>query len=534
VLTPTGLGPSRRLIRWGSLATALPVVIAFTATASAQDRSRARVRAVIIQREAVFDSIEARLWPYRLANTLHVETRPNVIRRELLIGVGDLYDSALVAESERNLRALGIFRDVRIERQDTDSGVVVVVRTADAWTTTLGLGVTTSGTQSVIDLSLQEGNLLGTRTVALVSYRNDPDRSSVSVGFDTPRAIGDRIGVGASVVERSDGRGGSASLRLPFLSLSSRDGGSLTASAFQGRVLQFRGSTIVDSLWREFAVLRAEGAIALTAGPRGYVRLGLLAQVLRDDMVAMEDRDVVPQTRSATAGPYLTVRAPRYIRVYNVERIGRVEDVDLGAFGTVSLLAAPAAWGYERNGVGGSLGAGVGVRLPGGFARFGVRGTILQTAERTDSATIEGVATAASQRGERHLAVFHGSAGLQRNAVPGREFDLGLGNGLRSFPSHAFTGNQYFILAAEYRYLAWPRLFGIAGVGAAAFAGHAGAWDTGSAQRTGTEIGAGLRIASIREAGAIWRLDISRRLAGDGFAGGWVASLGRGFVFGGI
>ena len=533
------LTPSRLLSRWCPPSIALAAAVALASSlgssgAEAQDRSRSRVRAIVVQRGAVFDSAEARYWPWRLANALHAETRPHVIRRELLIDVGDPYDSALVAESERNLRAMGIFRDVRIDSVATDSGIVLLVRTADAWTTTMGVGVATSGTQSVIDLSLQEGNLLGTRTVALLAYRNDPDRSSVALGFDTPRAIGDRIGVGGSLVDRSDGRAGSASLRLPFLSLSSRAGGSFTASVFQGRVLQFQGTTIVDSLWRESAVLRADGAVALTAGPRGYVRLGVLAQWLRDDMVPMEDRSTVPRTRSATAGPYLAVRRPRYIRVWNVERIERVEDVDLGPFATVAVLAAPSAWGYERNGIGASLGAGFGLLFPGGFARFGVRSSTLRTSGGTDSATVEGATTIVAQRGERHLTVLHGSAGRQWNVVPGREFDLGLGTGLRAFPAHAFTGDRYFVLAAEYRYLAVPRLFGVVGVGAAAFAGHAGAWDGGGSRRTGTELGAGLRLASIREAGGIWRLDLSRRLAGDGFTGGWVASLGRGFVFGGI
>ena len=526
------LRPFRWLSHGSSVASVLFVVCA--GMASAQQSPRPRVRAVIVQRDAVFDSTEARYWPYKLANALHAETRPNVIRRELLMDVGDPFDSALVAESERNLRALGIFRDVRIDSEMTDSGVVLRVRTADAWTTTLGMSVATSGTQSVVDLSLREGNLLGTRTVAQLAYRNDPDRSSVLLGFDTPRAIGDRIGVGASVVDRSDGRAGTASLRLPFLSLSSRSGASLIASAFQGRVLQFRGSTIVDSLWREFAVLRAEGAVALSASPRGFTRLGLLAQVVRDDMVPLQERSLVPRTRSATAGPYLAVRRPRYIRAYNIERLERVEDIDLGAFATVTLLAAPQAWGYDRNGVGGSLGTGVGVPFPGGFARFGFHASALQTSEGTDSATIEGATTVVAQRGERHLVVLHGSAGRQRNAVPGREFDLGLGTGLRAYPAHAFTGDQYFVLAAEYRLLAWPRLFGLVGVGAAAFAGHAGAWDRGASVRTGTELGVGLRLASIREAGGIWRLDVSRRLEGAGFGGGWVASLGRGFVFGGI
>jgi hypothetical protein len=512
----------------------LAALMAAASSASAQGGTRPRVRAIVLQRDAVFDSVEARFWPYRLANTLHVETRPNVIRRELLLDVGDPYDSALVAESERNLRALGIFRDARIDSQMTDSGVVLHVRTADAWTTTFGVGAATSGGQSTIDLSLTEGNLLGTRTVAFLGYRNDVDRSSMTLGFDTPRAIDNRIGIGGSIVERSDGRAGTASLRLPFLSLSSRQGGSLVASAFQGRVLQFRGSGVVDSLWRENAVLRGDAAVALSASPRGYVRVGVLGQFLRDDMVALEDKANIPRSRSGAAGPYIAVRRPRFIRVGNVERIGRVEDVDLGMFATLSLLAAPAAWGYDRNGIGGALTAGIGVPLPGGFIRLAARASGLETSEGTDSSTVEGMVSFVGQRGEKHLFVMHGSTGMQHNAIPGREFDLGLGNGLRAFPAHAFTGDRYFITTAEYRYLVFPRLFRLVALGVATYAGHAGAWFHGGPERTGTEVGAGLRIASIREAGGIWRLDLSRRLARDGFSGGWVTSLGRGFVFGGI
>lgn len=525
-------GALHRVLHISLYAATLAMVVA--PSGGAQDPSRPRVRGIVLERADVFDSSEARHWPQRLANALHVETRPNVIRRELLLAIGDPYDDDLVAESERNLRALGIFRDVVILRVDTDTGVVLVVRTADAWTTTLGIGVATSGSQSILDLSVQEGNLLGTRTVALVSYRNDPDRSAIAAGFDTPRAIGDRVGVGASIVDRSDGRAGSASLRLPFLSLSARSGGALNAAVFRGRVLQFRDGRIADSLWRESALLRADGAVALRGDPRGYIRLGVLAQWLRDDLVPLEARDLIPRTRTAAAGPYLSIRAPRFIRAGNIERIGRVEDVDLGAWVNATLLAAPRAWGYARNGLGASLGAGGAIRLPGGFARASLRASALQTADGTDTATVHAGVTAVSQRGEKHLVVMHASGGLQHDPVPGTEFDLGLGAGLRAFPSHAFTGDRYYILAAEYRYLVFPRAFGLVGIGAAAFGGRAGAWDRGNPSRAGTEIGVGLRLASIREAGGIWRLDVSRRLPGAGFAAGWVASLGRGFVFGGI
>jgi hypothetical protein len=504
--------------------------------AEAQVSAAERIRAIVLTREAVFDSVEARFLPYRVANALHVETRPWVVRRELLLQVGDRYDPALAAESERNLRALGIFRDVVVAAEPTDSGVVVYVHTADAWTTTMGVGVAASGSQSVVDLSLQEGNLLGTRTVAVVGYRNDPDRSSITAGFDTPRAIADRLGVGVSIVDRSDGRAGQFSVRAPFLSLSARQGGSVSATYAEGRVLRFAAGNPfpVDSLWRESALLRADGAVALSASPRGYVRLGLAAQARREDIVPLLQRDAIPRTVFLAVGPTLTARAPRFRRVTNVASMARIEDVDLGPSLSLSVLVAPSAWGYRNTGIGSSLGMGMGLDVPSGFARAGVRAGALLTADGTDSSSVEGSATMVLQPGPEHLLVLHASGGILRNPAPGFEFDLGLGTGLRAFPAHAFTGDRQFVLNVEYRALLWPRLFGLAGVGLAAFAGSAGAWFHGAGVRSGTEFGVGLRVASIREVGGIWRLDLSRRQATDRLQAAWVASIGRGFVFGSL
>ena len=77
------------------------------------------LRAVELDRRDIFDPNE-RGWIARVANALHVQTRAATIRRELLFQPGQPYDSARVAESERNLRALGVFRRVRIDTVRTD------------------------------------------------------------------------------------------------------------------------------------------------------------------------------------------------------------------------------------------------------------------------------------------------------------------------------------------------------------------------------------------------------------------------------
>ena len=230
------------------------------------------MRGVIIQRDDVFDSargaalaVSARQHPARRNAPQRDSTRAADRRRR----------SATTAPWSPNRNGIfarsGSSATSTSTRCQTDTGLVLVVRTADAWTTTLGVNIAASGgSESIIDLSLQEGNLLGTRTAAQIAYRNDPDRSSIAAGFDTPRAIGERIGIGASFVERSDGRGGTASIRRPFLSLSSKTGWSLSSSVFQGRVLQFASGVISDSLWRESALLRLDAA---SCDPRESARV---------------------------------------------------------------------------------------------------------------------------------------------------------------------------------------------------------------------------------------------------------------------
>ena len=254
----------------GSLAlrAAVVVVAALAVTrgapAFAQGARPPIIRSIEIDRSEVFDSSEVqRFWGFGLVNALHARTRLYVIRRELLFGRGEPYDTARANESARNLRALSIFRDVEIDTVSTDSGVTVRVRTTDGWTTNLGFGIRTSGAQRVINAFVQEINLLGTRTIATLGYESDPDRNSVLVGFDTPRLISNRVGVGASYSRRSDGHSAGAALNYPFFALSSRRGGSLSWGLFDGRVLHYEEGTrfVKDSAHRKFAIVRADGAV---------------------------------------------------------------------------------------------------------------------------------------------------------------------------------------------------------------------------------------------------------------------------------
>ena len=493
--------------------------------------TRPIIHRVEIDRGAVFDSAEARrFWGFRFVNALHMDTKRYVIRRELLFAPGQPFDSAQVHESERNLRALGVFQDVAIDTVRSDSGLVVRVRTTDGWTTNLGFGIRTSGSELVVNAFVQELNLLGTRTITTLGYENDPDRSTVLVGFDTPRIIANRVGVGASYSRRSDGHAAGVSVRAPFLNLSSRQGVVFNASLFDGRVLHYERGVRADSARRKAAALRGEGGIALLASPRGYVHLGMTALLRRDDFGEEGGTEEIPRTIFVSAGPYFALRRPHYIQVQNFQAMARTEDVDLGPTFRVDLAVAPEAWGYERSGIGGRIGASAGVKVPRGFLQFGGSAGGLQTSEGTDSSTVEVYTLAVVQPSSPHLFAAYVSGGQLNDPAFGVEYDIGLGYGVRAFPSHAFTGDRFYLANAEYRWLAIPRFLGLVGIGVAGFVDHGGAWFAGDERRTGTNAGLGLRIGSIRSAASlVGRLDLAYRFETDRNAAGWVVSLGRGF-----
>ena len=90
---------------------------------------------IVVENHNVFDAGTGPGFVARLANTLHVTTHAGVIRRTLLFDTGDRYDSARVTESERALRALSIFRQVRLDTVHLDGRLGVRVFTADGWST---------------------------------------------------------------------------------------------------------------------------------------------------------------------------------------------------------------------------------------------------------------------------------------------------------------------------------------------------------------------------------------------------------------
>jgi hypothetical protein len=491
------------------------------------------IRRVQLQRRDIFDP-EERSWLARMANRLHFQTRAPVVRREILLHAGEPYDSALVAESERNLRALGIFRRVQIDSVRTDSGLVLRVLTKDGWSTQLDWRFRSTGGEVAFTVGLVETNLLGTASTAAVRYRKDPDRSSVVLQFRRRRLFAGTVGLAAQYENRSDGRMGALSLDRPFFALTSARAFRFDAEDHDERVLRFFDGMdqASDTLQRRFTLVRGSAAWALRASSSGYLRLGVTGQVRRDDTLRVGSSGPFPETVTGSIGPYLTWSRANFLVTRGYAGFAREEDVDLGMTLRVGLHAAPKLFGYERDGLGPEVSGRIGARLPGGFAYLDALADGVYTSAGLDSGSVQIAGTVVLQPGPRHVALLHLEGGWLKDPVPGEEFDLGLGSGPRAFGSHAFTGDRSIFGTAEYRYTVVDDLAGLVGLGVAGFVDHGGAWYAGSPRRVGWDAGVGLRVGASRSSDTpALRFDLAHRFANDVERAGWVLSVGKGFAF---
>ena len=121
---------------------------------------------IVVVRHNVYD--RKRNAPKAVAaagNALHIRTQAWVVRRALLVRVGDRYDSTKVAESERALRALGIFRAVSIDTLRLEGRLALRVETDDAWSTIPDFDYASVAGDVLWAVAFTEANLIDRKSV---------------------------------------------------------------------------------------------------------------------------------------------------------------------------------------------------------------------------------------------------------------------------------------------------------------------------------------------------------------------------------
>ena len=95
-------------------------------------------------------------------NRLHIRTREQTIRQQLLFAEGEPLVETRLEDTERNLRELSFIQEASVTVERVEEGrAVILVKTQDNWTTRLGLGFGSAGGESTGGVSISELNFMG-------------------------------------------------------------------------------------------------------------------------------------------------------------------------------------------------------------------------------------------------------------------------------------------------------------------------------------------------------------------------------------
>jgi len=532
--SPAKAHPGVALLGGALLAAAFPLGRALAQERPAEPAPPAAahpaIASISIERTDVFDAEEARDHPpYDLANKLHILTREEVIRRELLFKVGDAADPEALYESERNLRRLSFLHpNSSIEAVPRDDGRVdVIVHTRDAWTTRPDFSLKREGNRTTGRFGLKESNLLGRGKSLEVEYRRDLDRTSDGIEYADPRLAGSRWTLHATHLSRSDGRLYSLFAERPFYSLLTPEAGGGGGSHFsQVTTLHLDGHD-APGFRQIHNDLMAHWARALQASYRCVRRLDLRLRFEEDRFAVEPGEEPLAALPPIGGAGYVALPDDRrfrileaeyqsekveFVKVNYLDKFDRYEDLNLRGNLAASLGVSPAflgdknthlffGWRYERwfhpsantylhasAGTKGRYVAGVGQNVVTGFDM-----------------------THYYLWPPRQTLVVHLGQDWGHNLDGDFQYLLGGDTGLRGYDARRFDGNKRLLANLEHRtYFVYDWLH-LVSIGLAGFADAGYAWRVGQNEDLGDvvgDVGIGLRFDITRgSTGSVFRID---------------------------
>jgi hypothetical protein len=470
---------------------------------------------------------------YALANRLHIETREQVIRRELLFQEGEPADPDVLYESERNLRRLRFLHDnTWIETVPREDGRVdVVVHTRDNWTTRPEFSLRREGDETTGRLSFVEGNLLGLGKIAGITFKKEVDRSSGGLLYFDPRLFGTWWTLGASYASRSDGLIYTLDGSRPFYSALTRQAGGGRGAHFSQVTTLQRDGDDAPGFRQHHTDVQVHYGRALRTG-YDVVRRVVYRLRIEDDLFDCEPGEACNESAEPLGGaeapsgvfPLPDDRRFRVIeaeyqrgdidfaKVNYIDKFDRYEDLNVGGEWAASLGISPTVLGDRHNNL----------FFGGAYERWfrPTRETYVRARASTSGRFLAGTA----RNLLTGLDLTHYYLGLPRQTFVlhlgqtwGRNLDgdgqllLGAESGLRGYDHRRFDGNKKLVLNVEDRvYLVtdWLRLLSI---GIAGFADAGYVWRAGEGQDLGdllADVGVGFRFDATRGgSGVVIRLD---------------------------
>ena len=464
---------------------------------------------------------------YRLANKLHMTTRPQVIEQQLLFTIGENFTAQALEESERVLRSNRYIQEATIQPVRISDGVVdIEVTTSDTWTLVPKLSYSHSGGVSTTDVGIKEMNLLGTGMGIEAVYSSDVDRDSTTLKL-VDRHIGNSwYGVKAIYEDSSDGYTRYLDLGKPFYSLDSTSGYGVS----------LYDNERIDSLYDRGEIAAQFGHKSKTQefffGWSKGLRAGWTRRYLTG--VAYDEHrfsEVVDGTAPMTIMPTdrkfvypfvgVEILQDKYEESVNFDQIARIEDRFLGTYFRTKLGLASKGFGSLHDALLFNVEAGTSISrsekstmiFSTGFATRWETSDLANTSLTVDAKYYR-------RQSEKRLLFARVNGTYGHNLDLDKQLFLGGDNGLRGYPLRYQSGDKRALITLEQRFFTDWYPFRLFRVGAAVFFDMGRTWGEGLFG-TGNDglpkdVGAGLRLGNTRSGlGRMLHIDIAYPLDGD-------------------
>jgi len=494
------------------------------------------------------DVIEKRDPFPRFLNALHVTTRPVVIRREMLLHPGDLYDADLVEETARNLRQVPQLSVVLIvpTKAEKENWVRLLVITKDVWSLRPNLEpVFVNGNLQTLAMQAQEQNLLGRHKIITANIVLTRPTYLLGLGYTDPRIGGSRLAADgdANLVFNCrtgavEGSTGDFSYGKPLYSTRTKWGwntsivwadgivrpagttGQSVCSGDHAVELDFAATPYVDHvpyqyrediLDGEFAAVRSFGvahksdlAFGLEADRRVFEPPDLSAEPL---IVRAEFQKLLPVSDTRLS-PFVQLHEYEnaFQRVLDIESLGLQEDFRLGYDAWLKVYPATKALGSTRNLIGLYGALGYTLPLSNGFTRvYAYSNLQISNPDQTDGVFKVG-GRFVTPRLPFGRVVLDGYVLDRFDNYLNPNYSLGGTTRLRGYRTQAFVGPNVVVGNVEVR----SRPIEVLSVqmGVAAFYDVGDAFRDFSVMKLKQGVGGGLRFVFPQAQRAVFRVDL--------------------------
>lgn len=447
---------------------------------------------------------------FQLVDVLHIDTRPQVIRHQLLFRPGDPVNQRLLNETARVLRDSDYLYDARVwPYRICGSKVDVEVVTREVWTLSGGVSLSRSGGSDETEISISDSNFLGYGKTFSLSRTSSTDRDGVEFAYSDPNVLGSRHTLDLFYADNDDGFFSLLEAQRPFYSLDARYAWGLSyQSREQVDDLYEQGEEVASF---ETSVNQNEIFFGTSEGWQGGVTerwwFGLHAQSESYSMAEGEPApEEFPEDREFNY-PFVGFNyiEENFIEVSNLNQMHRIEDFNLGRSWGWRLGVADTAFGSNADRLVYDASLRNAWKLNGSTLmqlETTLNGMWRYSDDQSEDVTVEGNWRWYDGVGKQQGTYLALDVRYARNLPKNEQLLLGSEEQLRGYPARYQNGTRSFVFTAERRFYTDWHLWRLLRIGGAVFFDVGRAWEPGDENSNATgllaDAGFGLRLASSR------------------------------------